>query len=64
MLRCCTVHVQRKMVSSDVQRMVSVERTLGLETQLMPSGGRVQLVVKMPVARAIWTAAREVEQRR
>lgn len=28
MLRCCTVHVQRKMVSSDVQRMVSVERTL------------------------------------
>lgn len=64
MLRCCTVHVQKKMVSSDVQRMVSVERTSGLEIQWMPLGGRVLLVVKMPVSRAIWTAGREVEQRR
>lgn len=58
MLRCCTVHVQRKMMSSDVQRMVSVERTFGLETKLTPSGGRVQLVVKMAVARTILATRR------
>lgn len=47
MVRCCTVHVQRKTVARQLRRMVNVERMLGPVTKVDPSGGTVHSVWKV-----------------